>query len=99
MCDGELLRQACVGSGGRGTFCEFHVRQDLADGRLSHSFALRSEKPKPFCHQLQEFTAPAWAACARAERDQNPGHKMKVRYRQNSFSRAASHAAATTTDS
>jgi DNA-binding transcriptional LysR family regulator len=32
--NGELLRQACLGGAGIGNFYEFHVRQDLADGRL-----------------------------------------------------------------
>jgi DNA-binding transcriptional LysR family regulator len=31
---GGAVRQACLGGAGIGNFYQFHVRQDLADGRL-----------------------------------------------------------------
>jgi DNA-binding transcriptional LysR family regulator len=34
--NGDLLRQACLGGAGIGSFYDFHVREDLRSGRLVH---------------------------------------------------------------
>jgi DNA-binding transcriptional LysR family regulator len=43
---GELLRQACLRGAGIGNFYYFHVRRDLADGRLVRVLPEYESKPK-----------------------------------------------------